>query len=244
MSTSLNPKEGNMDPNMLDQVMATQKITVSDVCSAFRVPIGRNEKPFTLAVKKLNNKIIDDWKDDVLDVRAIDSKLQAIGIHKYWDSYKTGLEIYGLKDANSHFSDATGQTISAVGKGKEKTDILQLPTDLSKEIQVFPRMTQEQIKWWKAFFDNDIESIHSYGFMVVSIGWTYITTELRLAFAEEKWRRLYGKSDDPVYWNEKYNCLDLIENMGLQPFGWSVVQFEEIKEKVSTIINNQIAPRR
>ena len=238
------PREGKINNNMLDTVMANQKISVSDVCSSFRQPINKNEKPYTLAVKKANNKFIDDWKQDVLDNRSIDTKLQAIAVHKFFDSYKTGIEVNAWRDANSHFTESV---IGSESKGKEKVSLEVAEGSIDpippNTLQVFPRMTSDQVRWWKEFFDADIEKMHSYGFMVVNLGWMYITNEIRLAFTEEKWRRVYGKSNDPVYWLDHYGALDLIENAGFQPFGWSKEQFEDIREKVSTICNSQIAPR-
>lgn len=48
-------------------------VTPSDAAQMFLVKTNKNERPYDLAIKKLNNRFIEQWKTDVLD-RVADSR--------------------------------------------------------------------------------------------------------------------------------------------------------------------------
>jgi len=107
---------------------------------------------------------------------------------------------------------------------------------------LFNRPTEGVLEWWKNLFEtSSIEVLHSYGSATIAFGWTIIQNELRLRSAEEKWEKIFSKSDDPYDWEElRFKHQDLI-NGRIYPF-WNEEILKEIQEKISTILHVQAEP--
>jgi hypothetical protein len=97
---------------MLDRLLDESKISVTDAASAFRHIIGNNEKPYSSAVKRLNNKFVDDWQKDMLEQKALDGKLQATRVGPMLEAYKTGTELSSYLEIKDMFTRLSTEQIA------------------------------------------------------------------------------------------------------------------------------------
>lgn len=50
----------------INMMMMNSPMKIADAAAAYREPIGKNERPFDLIVKKKNNELVDEWKKSLL----------------------------------------------------------------------------------------------------------------------------------------------------------------------------------
>ena len=109
----------------------------------------------------------------------------------------------------------------------------------------FTNLTDEQITFWKAFLELDIEVLHTYGSGAVYQGKQNIETEVRRRITKEKWDKVYSKTDDPKIWyNEAKVYNDLFFNDDNEFYVWSPVVYKELLTKIHTIIDNPVKPEK
>lgn len=107
---------------------------------------------------------------------------------------------------------------------------------------MIPRVTKDQLKFWTEFFHHStLEEIHSCGVGVVSFGWDIIETELRSWNADQKWEKIFSKSEDPLEWEKMAPSHQSLLKGELFPF-WNQEILKTISEKVGTILHLQITP--
>ena len=189
-------------------------ISTTDAASMLRRKVSRNAKPYTQITTELNNKLIDEWKERVLNKLA--DRRNTVPSGKVWSSWQLFLE----------------------GKGCEKYVELRdkgLIRHVDKEVLEF---------WLSFFKDRSIEEMHAYGVGVVNHGWSLVKSEMQMWYADEKWEKLYSKSRDPMDWEkEHFKYQDLISGKQLpSTFGWDEEILTDIHEKVGTVLFNQINP--
>src|ERR1043166_6240737 len=73
-----------MDPQMVDYYNAPVK--VEDAASMLRKRVHPNDRPYVAETTKLNNRMVDDWKEKVL--RKISSPEGTIPSGKVWKSWQ------------------------------------------------------------------------------------------------------------------------------------------------------------
>jgi len=106
---------------------------------------------------------------------------------------------------------------------------------------MIPRHTKEQLDFWVKFFeDTSLEDLHSYGVGVVSFGWGIIENELRLWSANQKWDKLFSKTEDPLEWEKMAPSHRALLTGEVLPF-WDLKTRDKIAEKVGTVLSLQIS---
>lgn len=186
-------------------------IKTSDAASMLRQKIRKNERPYTAVVIKLNNRLVDEWKKTLLD-RLADHK-GTIRTLKVWQSWGIFYE----------------------GKTVQKVIAL-------RDSGFLPKTDRVAIDYWINFFEKStIEKLHEYGHGTVSFGWLLLQNEIRLWCADEKWEKIYSKSDDPYDWyQESFKHPDLVQGKSL-PF-WDMDKLKEIEERMATVLHVQVEP--
>lgn len=95
-------------------------------------------------------------------------------------------------------------------------------------------LSDNQLDFWLTFFDNlSLEELCEYGPGVSDIGWYYIQNEVRIRMSQEKWKRVYSHSDDPLDW-EKTKAEDRQYLRGeIFPF-WSKRKLFDAEQKIKS----------
>lgn len=186
-------------------------ILASDAASMLRKRVNKNDKPYTQAVVRLNNKLVDEWKETLLD--KISDSQGRVSSRKVW------------------------QTWILFQEGKGTAKFMEL-----KEQGIIRHVEDEVLEYWKDFFQNkSVEEMHSYGSGNVSFGWTVIQNALRMRSAEEKWEKIFSRSEDPHDWYKlSFKYPGLIEGKDL-PF-WDADIYEDVHQKVATVLMVQVDP--
>lgn len=114
---------------------------------------------------------------------------------------------------------------------------------LYKYLDMFVNLTKEQIAFWKEFLQLDIELLHGYGSGAVNQALNTIDTEVRRRITQEKWEKVYSKTDDPHEWYKeaKVNKHLFFEDEN-EHYIWPLGVYKDIKIKVQTIVDNPIQP--
>lgn len=104
---------------------------------------------------------------------------------------------------------------------------------------------QEEMDYWQdTLFNGSMEELHDLGTGAVAFGWNLIVTELKLWFADQKWDRVYSKSDDPLVWErEMGKNLRLFKGEEFPPWKWSQEMFKETAEKVQVLLSTTVEPK-
>jgi hypothetical protein len=186
-------------------------IKTTDAASMLRRRTRKNERPYTATVIKLNNRLVDEWKKTLLD-RMADQKGMVRTI-KVWQSWGIFYE------------------------GKTVQKVIEL-----RDQGLLPKTDKKVIDYWVEFFEKStIEDLHEYGHGTVSFGWLLLQNEIRLWCADEKWEKIYSKSDDPYEWyQESFKHPDLVQGKKL-PF-WDMDKLKEIEERMATVLHVQVEP--
>ena len=111
--------------------------------------------------------------------------------------------------------------------------------DLGKYMKFLPRMTDEQVAYWIAFFEKPMEEILNCERATIITGWNVLMTENELRLAEEK-LVIFEKSDDPLVWHTEMLKTKLYQKKMV--FWPNMEEYNKVYDKVQTIINNPIKP--
>lgn len=186
-------------------------ITTSDAASMLRRRVRKNERPYTATVIKMNNRLVDEWKKTLLDKLA---------------DHKGNVRTLIVWKSWGVFSE-----------GKAVQKVIEL-----RDQGVLPRTDSVAIDYWIKFFEKStIEELHNYGHGTVSFGWLLLQNEIRLWCADQKWEKIYSKSDEPYDWyQESFKHPDLVQGKVL-PF-WDMDKLKEIEERMATVLHVQVEP--
>nr|QBK85644.1 MAG: uncharacterized protein LCMAC101_02390 [Marseillevirus LCMAC101] len=159
----------------------------------------------------LNNRLVDEWKKTLLD--KLSDHRGTVRTIKVWQSWGIFYE---------------GKTV------KKAIEV--------KNLGLLPKTDPKVIDYWIKFFENStIEELHEYGHGTISFGWFLLQNEIRLWCVDQKWEKIYSKSEDPYDWyQESFKHPDLVQGKIL-PF-WNLENLKEIEEKISTILHVQVEP--
>lgn len=187
-------------------------IRVIDAASMMRRPIHANERPYTRAVLKSNNRLVDQWEEQVLKKICGSSGTIAAGqVFSEWMYFYTGKTIKKFIE-NLNAGLITRPTKEAVDK------------------------------WVDVFTACNVKQLIDMGQPLVGYGWKLIKDETYIRDQLSKWETIYSKTDDPLQWRKIANDHPKLWNMdGESPF-WGPEDFAEIKEKVMTILSITIQP--
>lgn len=109
-----------------------------------------------------------------------------------------------------------------------------------KEMGVLPNVDDSIFQYWKDFFEkSSLEEMHAAGPANISCGWGIVEHRIKTWYAEQKWEKLFSKSKDPLYWEKNYHKHTDVLLGKVFPY-WNREEFEEIAEKVRTILSNPI----
>lgn len=103
---------------------------------------------------------------------------------------------------------------------------------------------EEQVRFWIDFLKKaEIKDLHEAGSGVVSTAWGIVKGAIRNYFAEEKWKIVYSKSEDPAVWDKLANDNPNVMNGRPLPFDLTYDMLNEMNEKIVTLLKNPIEPR-
>lgn len=146
-----------------------------------------------------------------------------------------------LKIADSKGNIATGRAVDCFRYFTEGLEIIQC----RKYREHMPVFTEENAKFWVRFLlEKDIEEIYELGTIVVTRAWSYITGYLRDYFAEQRWEKVYSKSDNPHVWDRLANDHPHLMHGRPLPFGLFPDTYEDIQNKVQVLLKYAIQPRK
>ncbi len=74
----------------MEQNMANTPMRISDAASVLRKEISKNERPYTAAVLKTNNLLVDEWYEKVLKKIANKGTIMAGQVWIEWQYFYTG----------------------------------------------------------------------------------------------------------------------------------------------------------
>lgn len=188
-------------------------LRITDASSMLRSPIDANERPFKKHAIKANNALVDEWHNSVL-VKICDANgsIKAGQVEFEWQYFYTGKTI--------------PQFISHLEKG------------------LILRASKETINYWVNIFETySSVKLASLGTPVVGCGWKLLIGEAHIRDCEEKWEKIYKHSNDPLKWRKDANNYPKLWNQdkSIVPF-WENKKFEEIAQKVLSILQTPIQP--
>jgi len=195
-----------------DFSLMNSPIRVSDAAMMLKKQISANERPFTAAMLKHNNKLVDEWHNSVLKKIANDkSTIPSGNVISEWEIFNTGKTIGKFMELyNNKF-------------------VCRPP----KDIVDF---------WVKKFTECSIEELIAIGPPAVGHGWKLIIDETFIFKQVEKWEKIYSLSDDPLEWRKLANKHPSLWNAEhASPF-WAREQLEDISQKVTTVTRTIVSP--
>ncbi|MDB4769352.1 hypothetical protein OAG24_00155 [bacterium] len=150
--------------------ITNSKIKSSDAASALRTKVNSNQKPYSKAVIRLNNQLVDCFENSVLEVRSDDGGcIPSASVWSWWMIFHEGFLIEKYISYSS------------------ENLILMPPED---DVQV----------WKTIFEKSTVEELFELGISNVSYGWTVIQDKIRFWCSEQKWNNVFSKSKDPNDW--------------------------------------------
>lgn len=112
----------------------------------------------------------------------------------------------------------------------------------TKALFYLPSIEEENIDWWKTFFEQSVSEICQYNIQVVLAGWSIITNYVRIEALKKRYEFIYQNSDDPMKWWENAVKYHNIMEGNYEILTWSLEKYKEISDKVNTILGNLPKP--
>ena len=189
-------------------------ILVGDAASMLRRHVQKNDRPYVSDTTKLNNRLVDQWKKDVL-VRMADHR-GMLPSGRVWQSWQLFDE---------------GRSIKKFIELKEQG---MLPDPPAEVIEF----------WKEFFETLTVSEMHEYGSGTISAGWSILQTHITRWFADKKWELLFSKKpDDPLWWEKNYHSHTAYLNGEVLPF-WNGEELKDVQQKVSAVLMNQVQPQQ
>lgn len=189
-------------------------IRVSDASDLLRRYIGGNELPYTKAVLKNNNSLVDEWHYKVLiNIASREGEILTSQYREEWLFFYTGKIITPFIKAleNGHVSRPDEKSVNY---------------------------------WKNIFQDSTIEELIKMGPAVVEHGWKLIADESYIRKSLEKWELIYKGSDDPMVWRERSHANAKLWFTEHDDAFWDVDQYRDITQKVFTVLKTVIEPSK
>lgn len=112
----------------------------------------------------------------------------------------------------------------------------------NKEHMQFP--DEKVVMYWKDIFENcDIDKLYDYGTGIIGFNYMTVMNYIRVWCAQEKWNRVFSKSDDPEDWYRDAQSHRKLFNGEELPF-WDKEKMAEICQKISTILSLRVEPSK
>ena len=195
---------------MADEINANVPIKTDDAASMLRRKAQNNDRPYIAETTRANNKRVDDWKKKVLN--KIADQRGSVPAARVWGCWQ-------LYDE--------GKSIQKYMELKNQGMLVPVPGAV--------------LDFWKDFFENKtVEEMHAYGSGTVSYGWSIVKQHIQTWFIEQKWDRLYSKSDDPLWWERNYHPHKGVLDGDILPF-WTHEKLDDISQKVGAILFNPVS---
>ena len=140
-------------------------ISTEDAASMLRRKVQLNDRPYVSTTTKLNNQKVDNWKSSVLN--KISNHKGCVPSGRIWQSWVLFDE---------------GNSVKKYIKLRDEG--------------LIPRISKDILEFWKDFFEKlTVDEMHNYGAGTVSAGWTLIKTYIQTWFIEQKYEKLFSKSE-------------------------------------------------
>ena len=200
----------SIDSNSMDPGMMPIRIT--DAASMLRKLVDPNERPYTQAVYLNNNKLVDEWYEQILQKIANPSgQVRAGQVWGEWQYY--------------YYGKILPQFMNHLDEGR-----VCRPT--SKAITY----------WVDVFTKKNASELSKMGQAVVGHGWKLVTDETFIRSSIDKWEKIYSLTNDPLKWRKlAYDNPKLWAADFENPF-WSQDEFKDVTQKVVTILKVNISP--
>lgn len=185
-------------------------IDADSAASFFRVPIKQNDPPLDATVKKLNNKLVSEWKNNV--VRPTCDPKGNIRSSRVFDSWHC-------------FSE--GRMNRKMMEFVEKGMFPQIPRDL---IQT----------WADILKNSSIEELWEMTLPVVMRGWYILDCAMKQDTTQRLHEELFSKSSDSKVWEEEFHNYKNYFKPEYNSFGLSCEDYGNIQEKIQVLLRNVI----
>lgn len=150
-------------------------ILIEDAAAMLRRNVSRNERPYTADAIKINNRMVDDWKENVLKKMAdSQGRVRSGRVAQSWLLYEEGKTIHSYM--------------------KLKKDGL-IP-DVDEKVAEF---------WKDFFENLEVSEMKHYGWGTVAKGWGILGNYIQDHFVQKKWEALYSRSEDPFFWEQNHS---------------------------------------
>lgn len=185
-------------------------IDIESAASFFRTSVNRNEPPLDASVKKLNNKMVADWKNSVLRPTC-DPKgnIPSSRVFDSWQSFAEGR--INIK------------MVEFVKKGmfpEPPREIIQTWADILK--------------------NSTIEELWEYTVPVVMRAWTMLDTAMKQESTQRLYDELFSVTDDPKEWEYEFHNYKNYFKPEYNSFGLSREDYTDINEKIKVLLRNPI----
>jgi hypothetical protein len=188
-------------------------IRITDAASMLRKVIDVNERPFAKTVMKMNNEMVDEWAEKVLrQICDTDGCIKSAQMWYEWQYFYMGKIV--------------PKFVAHLKKG------------------LVSRPSNDAVKFWvDTFASYSVKRLLSeFGAPLVGHGWKLLIDEAFIRDCEQKWELVYQHSNDPLAWRKLANDNPTLWNENKRNAFWDNKQFEEISQKVVTVLSINIKP--
>jgi hypothetical protein len=192
--------------------MMNEPMRISDAASLLRREIDFNERPLAKLMLLGNNAIVDEWHEKVLK-KICNTKGQIKS-----GQFNVEWEYF-----------YNGIILPNFIKGLESGLIVRPDTKI--------------IECWKFILENeDMETLIKRGPPVIGHGWKLLMDEFYISKSLQRWELVYSHSDDPMVWRKLANNHPKLWNEDGNICFWPKTKYDEVAQKVQTILSVRIAP--
>jgi hypothetical protein len=187
-------------------------VRISDAASMLRKRVEANERPFTKDIIKFNNSLVDEWHDSVL--KKICNKNASVRSGQIYGEW----QYFYCGKTIKNFIEYLNQGIVC-------------------------RPSRGAVEYWVNIFNTlSVKELAKIGPSTVAHGWKLIIDESMIRDNLAKWENIYSLSDDPLEWRKlANNNPKLFNENGENPF-WDPEEYQNITQKVMTVLKVQISP--
>ena len=197
-----------INPDATDPGMMPIRIT--DAASMLRRPINPNERPYTQAVYLKNNKLVDEWYEQVLQ-KIADKKCE-IRAGQVWGEWQFFYH---------------GKILPQFMKAFEDGKVCR-PDSVAVEY------------WVDTFTKKSIEELAEMGPALVGHGWKRVCDESFIRGSVAKWEKVYSLTNDPLKWRKLAHETPSLWNAENDSPFWGREEIQDVTQKVVTVLKTTI----
>lgn len=187
-------------------------IRISDAASMLRRFVNPNERPYTVAMLKYNNSLVDEWHDKVLvKIADKDTMIRAGMVWGEWQFFHHGKTVpQFIKEYEAgHICRADKKTIDY---------------------------------WVNLFTKKSVDDLALMGQSSVGHGWKLIVDETFIRSSLDKWEKVYKGTNDPMVWRKRAHDNPKLWAADYDSPFWAVEELQDVTQKVMTVLKSSVSP--